>query len=107
MTALAYSLVSPTRDEADNLVRLAESVTSQSVLPRSWIIVDNGSTDRTPALIGELEAKCSWIRGATSPPTAHPEPGAPIVRALAHGSGSARQLRRRGRQARRRRVVRA
>ena len=26
-----------------------------------------------------------WIRGATSPPTAHPEPGAPIVRALHTG----------------------
>jgi len=85
MTALAYSLVTPTRDEADNLVRLAESVTSQSVMPRSWIIVDNGSTDPTPALIGELEAKCSWIHGATSPPTAHPEPGAPIVQALHTG----------------------
>jgi glycosyltransferase involved in cell wall biosynthesis len=85
MTALAYSLVTPTRDEADNLARLAKSVASQTVMPRSWIVVDNGSTDPTPALIRELEARCSWIRGATSPPTADPEPGAPVVRALHTG----------------------
>jgi glycosyltransferase involved in cell wall biosynthesis len=85
MTALTYSLVTPTRDEADNLSRLAESVAAQSVLPRSWIIVDNGSTDPTPALIEKLEARYSWIRSATSPPTADPEPGAPVVRALHAG----------------------
>jgi glycosyltransferase involved in cell wall biosynthesis len=85
MTSLCYSLVTPTRDEADNLARLAESVASQTVTPRSWIIVDNGSTDATPALITELEARCAWIRGATSPPTIRPEPGAPVVQAVQTG----------------------
>jgi len=43
----SYVLVTPARDEADNIVRTVESVLNQSVAPAHWVIVDDGSVDRT------------------------------------------------------------
>ena len=46
-SGLRYAVITPARNEADNLPRLAESLRSQSVPPLVWLIVDNGSTDAT------------------------------------------------------------
>ena len=48
---LTYSAVTPVRNEAANLERLADSMASQSLQPRQWLIVDNGSDDESPAVI--------------------------------------------------------
>jgi glycosyltransferase involved in cell wall biosynthesis len=39
--------VTPARNEAENLRRLAGSMAKQTLLPRQWLIVDNGSLDGT------------------------------------------------------------
>ena len=43
----SYALVTPVRSEEENLARLAASIDSQTLLPTRWVIVDNGSEDRT------------------------------------------------------------
>ena len=48
-----YAIVSPVRNEADNLPRLTESIRAQTVQPVHWVIVDTGSDDDT---IGLAEA---------------------------------------------------
>ncbi len=48
MTALSYALVTPTRNEARDLPRLAGCLHAQTVAPRAWVIVDTGSDDDTP-----------------------------------------------------------
>jgi GT2 family glycosyltransferase len=50
-----YAVVSPVRNEADNLPRLIESIRAQTVQPVRWIIVDTGSDDRTVQLAGATE----------------------------------------------------
>jgi glycosyltransferase involved in cell wall biosynthesis len=64
---LTYALVTPARDEAENLRRLAESVLAQSVAPSTWIVVDDGSTDGTWADIERLGRDHDWIRIVSSP----------------------------------------
>ena len=55
MTArLSYALITPARDEAENLPRLAASIQAQDVAPDAWVIVDNGSTDGTLEIASEL-----------------------------------------------------
>jgi GT2 family glycosyltransferase len=44
-----FGIISPVRDEAENLPRLAGCLASQTLLPSVWVIVDNGSTD--PAVL--------------------------------------------------------
>jgi biofilm PGA synthesis N-glycosyltransferase PgaC len=57
-----YLLITPCRDEAAYARRSLDSVVRQTVTPAKWIIVDDGSTDDTPAILKEYAAKYSWIQ---------------------------------------------
>jgi glycosyltransferase involved in cell wall biosynthesis len=64
---VSYTLVTPARDEALNLARLASCVVQQTVPPDEWVIVDDGSRDGTTELADGLAAKHAWIRRLDSP----------------------------------------
>jgi glycosyltransferase involved in cell wall biosynthesis len=85
---LTYALVTPARNEAENLRRLAGCVLSQTVLPVAWAIVDNGSTDETAAVAQELAAGSHWITVVSAPGEAAPVRGGAVVRAFNAGLGS-------------------
>lgn len=57
-----YAIVSPARDEAAYARETLESVTTQSVPPSLWVIVDDGSSDETPAILAEYAARFPYIR---------------------------------------------
>jgi poly-beta-1,6-N-acetyl-D-glucosamine synthase len=59
--SLTYAVVTPARNELENLTRLAESMTAQTLLPIQWVIVDDGSDDGTVELGQELSAQHPWI----------------------------------------------
>jgi glycosyltransferase involved in cell wall biosynthesis len=80
-----YAVVTPARDEADNIPRLAASLAAQTIRPRSWTIVDNGSTDRTLTIAHHLALDHDWIHLIALPGTDVAVRGAPIVRALRAG----------------------
>ncbi|MCP9485250.1 MAG: glycosyltransferase family 2 protein [Gaiellaceae bacterium MAG52_C11] len=82
---MEYAAITPVRNEADNLPRLAASMVAQSARPLTWLVVDNGSTDETPAFAAELEAANDWIRVLRVPGEAAAVRGAPIVRAFNAG----------------------
>jgi glycosyltransferase involved in cell wall biosynthesis len=44
---LTYVLVTPARNEERFIEATIDSMASQTVLPRAWVIVSDGSTDRT------------------------------------------------------------
>jgi glycosyltransferase involved in cell wall biosynthesis len=66
------------------LPRLAESVFRQVVLPKTWVIVDTGSTDETPALVRSLTNRANWVVSASVEESVTAR-GGPIVRAFSHG----------------------
>jgi glycosyltransferase involved in cell wall biosynthesis len=57
-----YILVTPCKNEEDSLPTLAESVINQTIQPKLWVIVDDGSTDRTPEILQKLTVKYNWIQ---------------------------------------------
>jgi biofilm PGA synthesis N-glycosyltransferase PgaC len=65
---LRYAIVTPARDERENLERLAAAIGAQSHPPASWIIVDDGSTDGTRELAERLAASDPTILVAGAPP---------------------------------------
>jgi glycosyltransferase involved in cell wall biosynthesis len=77
--------VTPARDEAENLPRLAASLAAQRVPPASWVVVDTGSSDGTPELVRELAAEHPWIALADGRDPTGTERGAPIVRGFERG----------------------
>lgn len=56
-----YALVTPCRDEEQYARRTLDSVVAQTVRPSRWVIVDDGSRDRTPAILAEYAARHDWI----------------------------------------------
>lgn len=65
MSGLSYVLISIVRDEEPFLPETIRSVVSQSRLPLGWFVLDDGSADRTAAILADAAAAHSWIRVTT------------------------------------------
>ena len=58
---LSYVLVTPARNEEAFIENTIRSVVAQSILPKRWIIVSDGSTDRTEQIVRAYMGCCEWI----------------------------------------------
>lgn len=56
-----YLLITPARNEEDFLELTIRSVVSQSIRPKRWVIVSDGSTDRTDQIASQYAAEHDWI----------------------------------------------
>jgi len=56
-----YCLISPARNEAEYITKTLDSVLAQTVLPKRWIIIDDGSTDDTSRILSDYAAKHGFI----------------------------------------------
>lgn len=65
-----YILVTPARNEESNLPDVIETVIKQTIKPKLWVIVDDGSTDETASIIERFEDGHNWITHIKLPP--HP-----------------------------------
>ena len=57
-----YCLITPAYNEEANLPRLFESIDAQTIRPVLWVIVNDGSRDRTKQIIEELVSRTTYIR---------------------------------------------
>src|SRR5204862_6497117 len=81
----SYAVLTPARDEAAELPRLARCLAEQTVPPAVWVVVENGSADGTSAVARALAEEHDWIRVVAAPPGPPRLRGAPVVRALHAG----------------------
>src|SRR5271163_2486074 len=58
---LKYVLISPARNEEDFIELTIKSVIKQTVLPLKWVIVSDGSTDRTDEIASKYAKQYDWI----------------------------------------------
>lgn len=58
----SYVLISPVYNEERILERCIESVASQTHLPLRWVIVSDGSTDRTDEIVRKAASRYGFIR---------------------------------------------
>src|SRR5712671_3298849 len=56
-----YVLITPARNEEALIEKVLESVVHQTVPPLKWVIVDDGSTDRTADIVGRYLGRYPWI----------------------------------------------
>ena len=59
--ALTYALITPARNEERFIEGTIESVVAQTVLPAKWVIVSDGSTDQTDAIVRSYLGAHPWI----------------------------------------------
>jgi poly-beta-1,6-N-acetyl-D-glucosamine synthase len=62
LSAIKYVIITPARDEEAHLQETIESVVAQTIRPIEWLIVNDGSTDRTGEIIDKYSARYPWIR---------------------------------------------
>jgi glycosyltransferase involved in cell wall biosynthesis len=58
---LSYVLITPAHNEASLIELTIRSVIAQTVLPRKWLIVSNGSADNTAEIVRLYATKYDWI----------------------------------------------
>jgi poly-beta-1,6-N-acetyl-D-glucosamine synthase len=58
---LNYSIITAARNEEGYITKTLDSVVNQSVLPTEWVIINDGSTDKTSELIAVYATKYLWI----------------------------------------------
>jgi glycosyltransferase involved in cell wall biosynthesis len=61
LTHLPYVLITPARNEEHFIEKTIQSVISQTVLPTKWVIVNDGSTDATPTIVGRYLPQYDWM----------------------------------------------
>jgi poly-beta-1,6-N-acetyl-D-glucosamine synthase len=61
LTLPKYVLITPARNEAQFIELTIKSVVAQTVRPTKWVIVSDGSTDGTDAIVSRYAAENSWI----------------------------------------------
>jgi poly-beta-1,6-N-acetyl-D-glucosamine synthase len=62
MSAHRLVIVSPCRDEERTLERTIACMRAQTRPPERWIVVDDGSRDRTPEILDKAAADLPWLR---------------------------------------------
>lgn len=56
-----YVLITPVKDEEAYIGETISSVINQSLRPMNWVIVNDGSSDRTEQIVNDAIKKYSWI----------------------------------------------
>jgi poly-beta-1,6-N-acetyl-D-glucosamine synthase len=80
-----YVVITPARDEEARLRLTLDSMVAQTLRPAEWIIVDDGSSDSTAAVVQEYSRLHSWIRGFERADRGRRLPGAGVVEAFYEG----------------------
>jgi len=80
-----YIIISPVKDEADTIERTIQSVIFQTVRPLEWIIVSDGSKDKTEEIIRGYIVTYPWIKLISLPDRGYRLPGKGVIDAFYEG----------------------
>ncbi|HZY59345.1 MAG TPA: glycosyltransferase family A protein [Candidatus Binataceae bacterium] len=74
-----YVAITPARDEEKLLPGLIRSMRAQTLAPARWIVIDDGSTDRTGAILDQAARLNPWIEPHHLSPDHPRQPGGESV----------------------------
>ncbi len=80
-----YVIITPVRDEEKHIDATIESVSRQSIRPVEWVIVDDGSSDRTGEIIDQYAARLPWLHVVHRPNRGFRQSGGGVVDAFYDG----------------------
>jgi biofilm PGA synthesis N-glycosyltransferase PgaC len=88
----AYVVVTPARNEEENIAHTIRSMVAQTMRPLAWVIVNDGSTDRTREIIEAAAAEHSWIQVRHRPDRGARRQGGGVVETFNEGFAVVRDL---------------
>lgn len=59
---LSYVIITPAKNEEKYIETTINSVCRQTLKPKEWIIVDDGSTDNTYKIVEKYSTFYNWIK---------------------------------------------
>lgn len=59
---MKYIVISPVRNEERYIEETLRSLANQTIIPEAWVIVDDGSTDRTADIVGDYAQRYNFIK---------------------------------------------
>jgi len=80
-----YVLISPCRNEAAYMRRTLDSVAAQTLPPRLWVVVDDGSTDATAQILAEYQRKLPYLAVVRRPDRGRRSVGPGVIEAFRAG----------------------
>jgi poly-beta-1,6-N-acetyl-D-glucosamine synthase len=80
-----YVIVSPVKDEERFVENTLQSVANQTVRPDRWVIVDDGSSDGTGAILARFAGLHKWVQVVTRTASGQRRPGSPVINAFYAG----------------------
>lgn len=83
----SYIIITPVRNEEKYVEKTLRAVTAQTVTPLQWIVVDDGSTDRTGKIIDQWAGRYDWITPLHLPDRGYTAVGRGIIDAFYAGYG--------------------
>lgn len=88
----SYVVISPVRDEAEFLPRVIKSMENQTIQPLEWVVVDDGSTDKTWEILSEAAQRNPWMNIIRKPDRGERSVGPGVVEAFYFGYEKVRSL---------------
>lgn len=80
-----YVIITPVRDEERFIRYTLDSVVNQTVKPVEWVIVNDGSTDRTGEIINKYSRDHSWIKSIHRENRGYRKAGGGVIDAFYEG----------------------
>jgi len=80
-----YLVITPVRDEEKHVEATIRCVASQTILPREWIIVDDGSSDSTAEIAARYTKLFPWIHLVRRPNRGARKSGGGVIEAFHDG----------------------
>lgn len=80
-----YIVITPARNEAENIPHTIRSMVGQSLRPSRWVIVNDGSTDTTGAIIDAAAREHDWITAVHRPDRGYRKQGGGVVETFYDG----------------------
>ena len=84
-THVRYVIITPVRDEEAYIRETLKSVTTQTILPSEWIIVNDGSTDRTGEIADQQARENPWIKVIHTENRGFRQAGTGVIEAFYNG----------------------
>jgi glycosyltransferase involved in cell wall biosynthesis len=80
-----YVVITPVRNEQENLRHTIASMAEQTLRPMTWVIVNDGSSDATGEIADEASTRYDWIRVVHRTDRGFRKPGGGVVEAFRDG----------------------
>jgi biofilm PGA synthesis N-glycosyltransferase PgaC len=80
-----YVIITPVRDEEKFIEATIESVCRQTIQPTEWVVVDDGSTDRTGDILDRATSQFPWVRVVHRPNRGFRKSGGGVMEAFHDG----------------------